>query len=69
MGRKLARAPASVWTGWDKNVPEEQMRERRQSLGALTAEDGAQALVDCFDQHPHVLVEENLIRPVKQVLP
>jgi NADP-dependent 3-hydroxy acid dehydrogenase YdfG len=61
--------PASVSTGWSPNLPEEQMRERRQSLGALTAEDGAQALVHCFAQHPHVLVGENLIRPLRQELP
>ena len=61
--------PGSVWTEWGHNVPEEQMRERRQSLEALTAQDVAQALVYSFAQHPRVLVEEILIRPVKQVAP
>jgi NADP-dependent 3-hydroxy acid dehydrogenase YdfG len=61
--------PGAVWTEWGHNVPEEAMRERRQSLDALTAEDVAQALVYSFAQHPRVLVEEILIRPVKQVAP
>jgi NADP-dependent 3-hydroxy acid dehydrogenase YdfG len=61
--------PGSVWTEWGHNVPEDVMRERRESLDALTAEDVAQALVYSFAQHPRVLVEEILIRPVKQVSP
>ncbi|WP_128255396.1 SDR family oxidoreductase [Falsirhodobacter deserti] len=61
--------PGSVWTEWGHNVPEEVMRERRESLDALTAEDIAQALVYSFAQHPRVLVEEILIRPVKQISP
>lgn len=61
--------PGAVWTEWGDNVPEEVMRERRQSLEALTAEDVAQALVYSFAQHPRVLVEEILIRPVKQLEP
>ena len=61
--------PGSVWTEWGHNVPEETMRERRESLDALTAKDVAQALVYSFAQHPRVLVEEILIRPVKQITP
>lgn len=61
--------PGSVWTEWGHNVPEDAMRERRESLDALTADDVAQALVYSFAQHPRVLVEEILIRPVKQVAP
>lgn len=61
--------PGSVWTEWGHNVPEEAMRERRKTVDALTAEDVAQALVYSFAQHPRVLVEEILIRPVKQIAP
>jgi NADP-dependent 3-hydroxy acid dehydrogenase YdfG len=61
--------PGSVWTEWGHNVPEEAMRQRRESVDALTADDIAQALVYSFAQHPRVLVEEILIRPVKQVAP
>jgi NADP-dependent 3-hydroxy acid dehydrogenase YdfG len=61
--------PGAVWTEWGHNVPEETMRERRESLDALTADDIAQALVYSFAQHPRVLVEEILIRPVRQVAP
>lgn len=45
------------------------MRERRESLDALTSEDVAPALVYAFARSPRVLVEEILVRPVKQVAP
>lgn len=61
--------PGAVWTEWGHNVPEVAMRERRETVDALTAEDVAQALVYSFAQHPRVLVEEILIRPVKQIAP
>jgi len=61
--------PGAVWTEFGHNVPEEALRERRASLDALTADDVAQALVYAFAQHPRVLVEEILVRPVKQVVP
>jgi len=61
--------PGAVWTEWGHNVPEDTMRERRESIDALTADDVAQALVYSFAQHPRVLVEEILVRPVKQVAP
>ena len=61
--------PGAVWTEWGHNVPEEAMRERRETVDALTAEDVAQALVYSFAQDPRVLVEEILIRPVKQIAP
>lgn len=61
--------PGAVWTEWGHNVPEDAMRQRRESLDALSADDVAQALVYSFAQHPRVLVEEILIRPVKQVSP
>lgn len=61
--------PGSVWTEWGSNVPEEQMRKRREDVDALQPEDIAQALVYAFAQPPRVLVEEILVRPVKQVQP
>lgn len=61
--------PGAVWTEFGHNIPEETMRERRASLDALTADDVAQALVYAFAQHPRVLVQEILVRPVKQVVP
>ena len=60
--------PGAVWTEFGQNVSEA-MRERRESLDALTSEDVAQALVYAFAQPPRVLVEEILIRPVRQVTP
>jgi len=61
--------PGAVWTEWGFKVPEEAMRQRRQELDALQPEDVAQALVYGFAQPPHVLVEEILVRPVKQIVP
>jgi len=60
--------PGAVWTEFGQNVSDA-MRERRESLDALTSEDVAQALVYAFAQPPRVLVEEILIRPVRQVTP
>jgi NADP-dependent 3-hydroxy acid dehydrogenase YdfG len=60
--------PGAVWTEFGQNVSGA-MRERRESLDALTSEDVAQALVYAFAQPPRVLVEEILIRPVRQVAP
>ncbi|WP_294393194.1 SDR family oxidoreductase [uncultured Sphingomonas sp.] len=61
--------PGAVWTEWGHNVPDDTMRQRRESLDALHAEDIAQALVYSFAQPPRVLVEEILVRPVRQVQP
>ncbi|MGI4730195.1 MAG: SDR family oxidoreductase [Janthinobacterium lividum] len=60
--------PGAVWTEFGQNVSDA-LRERRESLDALTSEDVAQALIYAFAQPPRVLVEEILIRPVKQVAP
>lgn len=60
--------PGAVWTEFGQNVSDA-MRERRESLDALTSEDVAQALVYAFAQPRRVLVEEILIRPVRQVAP
>ncbi len=61
--------PGAVWTEWGHNVPEAAMRERRETVDALHAEDVAQALVYAFAQPPRVLVEEILVRPVRQIAP
>jgi NADP-dependent 3-hydroxy acid dehydrogenase YdfG len=61
--------PGATWTEWGHKVPQEVMRERRASLDALAAKDVAQALVYSFAQPPNVLVEEILVRPVKQTVP
>lgn len=60
--------PGAVWTEFGQNVSEA-MKERRETLDALQAEDVAQALVYAFAQPPNVLVEEILLRPVLQVAP
>lgn len=61
--------PGAVWTQWGHNVPAEVMHERRESLDALQPEDVAQALLYAFAQPPNVLVEEILVRPVRQISP
>jgi len=66
--RVLVIEPGAVWTEFGQNVSDA-MRDRRESLDALTSEDVAQALVYAFAQPPRVLVEEILIRPVKQLAP
>lgn len=60
--------PGAVWTEFGHNVSEA-LQARREALDALTSEDVAQALVYAFAQPARVLVEEILIRPVKQVAP
>lgn len=61
--------PGAVWTEFGHNVAPEVLHARRESLEALTPEDIAQALTYAFAQHPRVLVQEILVRPVKQVAP
>ena len=61
--------PGAVWTEFGHNVSEAALLERRQTLDALQPEDVAQALVYAFAQHPRVLVQEILVRPVKQTSP
>jgi NADP-dependent 3-hydroxy acid dehydrogenase YdfG len=60
--------PGAVWTEFGANVADA-LAERRTTLDALTSEDVAQALVYAFAQPPRVLVEEILMRPVKQLAP
>lgn len=61
--------PGAVWTEFGHNVAPEDLRSRRASLDALEPIDIAQALVYAFAQPPRVLVQEILVRPVKQILP
>lgn len=61
--------PGAVWTEFGHNVPQQALHDRRQVLDALHAEDVAQAIIYAFAQPPRVLVQEILIRPVKQVAP
>ncbi|WP_413729920.1 SDR family oxidoreductase [Sodalis sp. RH22] len=61
--------PGAVWTEFGHNLPEQALRERRAALDALHAENVAQAVVYAFAQPPRVLVQEILVRPVKQVAP
>ena len=60
--------PGTVWTEFGQTVSGA-LRDRRESLDALTSEDVAQALVYAYAQPPRVLVEEILIRSVRQVAP
>lgn len=61
--------PGAVYTQWGYNVPEDAMRERRDRLQALRAQDIAAALVYAFAQPPNVNVQEALIMPTRQTYP
>jgi NADP-dependent 3-hydroxy acid dehydrogenase YdfG len=61
--------PGSVHTNWGFNVPAEKMKERRNSIDALHAEDIANALVFAFAQPAHVNMQESLIMPTRQISP
>ena len=61
--------PEVAWAEWGFNMPEQAMRERRDSLDALHPEDVAQALLYGFAQPANVLVEELLVCPVRQISP
>jgi NADP-dependent 3-hydroxy acid dehydrogenase YdfG len=58
--------PGAAWTEFGRDIDQS---ARRAELEALTPEDVAQALVYSFAQHPRVLVQEILVRPLKQVAP
>jgi NADP-dependent 3-hydroxy acid dehydrogenase YdfG len=60
--------PSAVRTEFGANVADA-MAERWAQLDAMAGEDVAQALVYAFAQPARVLVEEILLRPVKQVAP
>lgn len=61
--------PGAVYTRWGHNVTEEAMKERRDKVEALHAEDIANALVYAFAQPGHVNPQELLIMPTKQTSP
>lgn len=61
--------PGAVYTQWGHNVPAEAMRQRRESLDALHAENIANALLYAFAQPNNVNVQELLIMPTKQTYP
>ncbi len=61
--------PGAVHTQWGFNVPADKMKERRDALQALHAEDVANALVYAFAQPAHVNLQEALIMPTRQVSP
>jgi NADP-dependent 3-hydroxy acid dehydrogenase YdfG len=61
--------PGAVWTEWGQNTPDGVMDARRKAVDALRPEDVASALIYAFAQPPRVLVEEILVRPVKQIVP
>jgi NADP-dependent 3-hydroxy acid dehydrogenase YdfG len=60
--------PGAVWSEFGENVSEA-IRERRIQLDALQSADVAQALVFAFAQPANVLIQEILMRPVKQIIP
>lgn len=61
--------PGAVWTEWGDKVPGDALRSYRESLDALHSEDVAQALLYSFAQPARVLVNEIVVRPVRQILP
>ena len=61
--------PGAVYTNWGFNVPADKMRERRDTVEALHADDVARALVYGFAQPGHVNLQELLIMPTKQTAP
>ena len=61
--------PGSVWTEWGDKTPEGMLEKRRTALDALQADDIAHAIAFAFAQPARVLVEEMLVRPVRQVAP
>ena len=60
--------PGAVWTEFGENVSDA-LLTRRTELEALQSEDVAQALVFAFAQPANVLIQEILMRPVKQIAP
>lgn len=60
--------PGAVWTEFGENVSDA-LLERRTQLDAMKSVDVAQALVFAFAQPANVLIQEILMRPVKQIAP
>ncbi|REC94919.1 SDR family oxidoreductase [Kushneria indalinina] len=61
--------PGAVYTQWGNNVPEETMKERRDEVDALHADDIANALLYAFAQPGRVNPQELLVMPTRQVSP
>lgn len=61
--------PGAVHTNWGFNVPKDKMRERREELEALHAEDIATILVSAFRQPANVNWQELWVMPTKQAYP
>jgi len=61
--------PGAVYTQWGYNVPADRMKERRDKLDALRAEDIARAVVYAFAQPGHMNVQEMLLMPTRQTSP
>jgi NADP-dependent 3-hydroxy acid dehydrogenase YdfG len=66
--RVLVIEPGAVWTEFGANVAD-LLAERRNALDAPNSKNVAQALVFAFAQPSRVLIEEILMRPVKQLAP
>lgn len=60
--------PGAVWTEFGENVSDA-LLERRTQLEAMKSVDVAQALVFAFAQPANVLIQEILMRPVRQIAP
>ncbi len=60
--------PGAVWTEFGENVSDA-LLTRRTELEAMKSEDVAQALVFAFAQPANVLIQEILMRPVRQIAP
>jgi NADP-dependent 3-hydroxy acid dehydrogenase YdfG len=61
--------PGAVYTNWGFNIPQEEMKARRDKLEALHPEDIAHALVYAFAQPANVNPQEILIMPTRQTYP
>lgn len=61
--------PGHVYTEWGFNVPKDALREARDSIEALHADDIADALLYVVKQPPSVLVNDLEIRPTLQAQP
>ena len=60
--------PGAVWSEFGANVSDA-IEARRIDLDAMASADVAQALVYAFAQPGNVLIQEILMRPVKQIAP
>lgn len=61
--------PGAVHTNWGFNIDPDTMRERRERIQALTADDVAQAVVYAFAQPAHLNPQELLVMPTRQTYP